>query len=382
MLKQTGLSLLFGALVLTALLKFVFLAPGTTIQNAAPLRWDAGVASDNNPLVEQHGNAATIVLTKAGASFATINLTSFPADSYAFLHLALDQSNTKGEVMLLWNTSESPGEHRSYKLESYSRKSMWLSTRELRGWEGEISSLLLLVAGQEGDTLTINDASLFAPSLQLQLRAIYSDFTAFVPWNRAAVNAHTGATHVSSFYPITLIACWLTLSLVGYSILSVVRASVRFDWRVVGLIFLACWLVVDFSWQNRLVRQLADTYDSFAGKTTKEKLTVGPDAPLYNFMLAVNDQTNSAGSRIFVSSSDHYTGLRGAYYLYPKNVFWTLKGPQVQPGHYLRSGDYIVLLKPNDATIDHEKNTLLASPHDLQIEVLLRDTVGQLVRVN
>ena len=94
------------------------------------------------------------------------------------------------------------------------------------------------------------------------------------------------------------------------------------------MIFLACWLVLDLVWQNRLLRQVAHSHFTFAGLSNEEKLAAGPDAKLYRSIAAVKAHINEPDARVMVATSDLYAGMRAAYFLYPLNAYWRLERPR------------------------------------------------------
>lgn len=376
MLRTAGLSLLLGAAALVAVLQLAYLPAGDDAVTAQSLVWNAEPSDSSNSQAEQ------LQLNESGRGIVDFVHAEFPAQAYSHLHIALDDFTHNTQVTLVWESSESPHEQRKYLLENESRESIWLSTAELRGWSANISNFQLSVLGDPDTSIRIIDFSLSTPGLMPQLRALYSDLAGFVPWNRSSMNSHAGAIKVSSFYPAPLFAGFLLLSLGAYLLLALVRRDRGLNWQSIGLIFLAAWVALDLFWQKRLTDQLAATQASFAGKTTQEKLAVGPDAQLFNFIDLVKPHLEHESSRVFVASSDDYTGLRGAYYLYPRNVFWTLKGNEVPKNQYLRSGDYIVLLDPHSIDYDRSAGTLIAPRGVLNVETLLTERAGNLVRVD
>ena len=198
------------------------------------------------------------------------------------------------------------------------------------------------------------------------------------------MNTHTGATQVSSFYPVPLIVAYLLLSLVGYGLLLLVfRARFKFNWRVVALIFLACWIILDLSWQNRLLHQLADTYRTFSGKSTQEKLAVGPDARVYDFVSQLIPLLEPADARIFVLGNDEYSCQRAAYFLYPFNVYWPEPGRVLPRADFFRRDDYIVLINPTTVLFHPGKNRLLIPDTGaFDAQLVFSNPWGTAVRLN
>ncbi len=385
MLRITVLSLLLGALALIAGLSLSWppstvagrQVPPVTLSAAGTDAVEAGLGTLSN-------GALQLELSAAGIGVVSLWREQMEASDYPFLHLAIEDAPRDPKVLIEWKNGDGEQKKYSYAVEDYSRQSLWLATNELKGWTGTISSLSLTIVGQAGKVVRIRDFSLYPASPSRKLRAIYSDLTSYVPWNRAEMNSHTGVTQVSSFYPVPLIVAFLILSLLGYgSLLLLFRAKLAFNWRVVALIFLACWITLDLSWQNRLLHQVADTYRTFSGKTTPEKLAVGPDAKLYKFISAAKPLLEPKEARIFVSSSDIYRGQRSAYFLYPFNVYWPDPGSAFPDDSFLRSGDYIVMIQPTVLLFNpFAKKLTVPDCCTLNAELILSDRTGIVVRVN
>ncbi len=380
MIRIAGLSLLLGLAACVTLLYTVFLPGGVDGTVPGSLRWQPpaeGTAMTGGATIE----GDRVILSRFGGAFVPFPPAEFDAAAYPYLHLALAESTPKPEIVLAWRTAADPDTSHTYALETTSRQSLWIATGELPGWQGRITTLHLIIMGQADSAITIEDFSLHTASLGAQLRAIYSDLTAFVPWNRSSMNAHTGARRVASFYPAPLFATLFLASLAIYLGLCLVVRKLRFSGAVAGLIFLVAWIGLDLVWNYRLVQQVAATRATFAGKSTPEKLAIGPDAALHAFVTASRAHIPQADARIFVASSDEYTGLRAAYYFYPFNAFWQLRGREIPRRHHLRSGDYIALLNPNTTTFDTANGTLVLEAGNLAVETLNSDSVGTLLRV-
>ncbi len=383
MVRVTVLSLLLGALALTAGLTLFFPPPGATAGlspaitlNATSSKVTVGTGTFSN-------GELLLKLNTAGAGVVSLTDQPFDARSYAFLQLAIAEPSDTVQALISWTSNAKDNNVHAYVPHNTSWTGMWLATSEITDWADTIVTLNLILVGQPGETVRISTFGVFTSASSHQLQAIVSDLTGYVPWNRAAMNSHTGVTPVSSFYPTVLIVAYFTLSVLAYGLLLLVwRSTVQFSWRVIALIFLACWVSLDMLWQNRLLLQVADTYRTFADKNPQERIAAGPDAVLYNFVTQVIPLVRPPDARIFVSSSDIYLGQRGAYYLYPFNVFWPGPSGEFPAASLLHSGDLIVLIKPTPMRFDAATNTLATSPGTaLGAELLFSDPTGQLLRV-
>ncbi len=353
MLRLTGASLALGAVLLAIVL--AGLTYSDRSENFAP-----PIILDPSHVTIQDGSVAVnkagdLQLRLPAPGFAEVSLPieSFTAQDYAFIHIDIDEAAENLQFFLRWKiegSKNSGNTTHEYIIENRDLETLWIATRELRGWSGTVTAVHLGVFGPESDALLLRDFSLHPYSMTNLLKAILTDWTAFSPWNRAAMNTHSGVNKVSSFYPVPLTVLFLLCSFAAYGFLlfTVFRKRARFDWHVIGLVFLFGWVCLDLAWQRQLWQQLVLTHQTFAGKTSTEKLAVGPDAALYQFATDLKGKIGKENARIFVISSDDYRGMRSAYYFYPHNVYWRLKHPQLPGKNYFRGGDYILLVHPHE----------------------------------
>jgi hypothetical protein len=380
-LKITGLSLLLGAAALIVGLTLFFGPQDNGDRQVPLLKWSAETARAEAGNATFINGEMQIELDVRGGAVARLEMGEVPARDYPYLHIELVDPPKGLSLAITWKTRE--GYH-ALTFEAGTQKSLWIATAELPDWNGDVSSLGLLLYGQPGQTVRIQDFTVYPASPWRQLAAIYSDLTGFIPWNRAAMNTYTGVSHLSSFYPIALTVTFLGLCLLAYGVLLLAfRKRVHFDWSVIALLFLACWVILDLVWQNRLLQQLADTHRLFSGKSTAEKLAAGPDAKLVNFVSQIEPLLGADNARVFVASSDQYSGMRTAYYLFPRNVFWSLHLQELPVNTFLRKGDYIALVKPTDLRFNEEFGALFGPERArLRAQLLYTDRAGSLLRLN
>lgn len=383
MLRIAITALLLGALALVAGLALFFSPPVDSGRQVAPITWQPLKARVIQGFATIDDKEMQLELDSEGKGTVRLASQKFKATDYPFLHLALEESSENLHVVLAWISSDDPKQSQTHILESEPRRSLWLATAELKGWTGDINSVQLFFFGPAGELIGIRDFAVFPASPAHQLQAILSDLQGYESWNRAAMNTHSGVTPVSSFYPVPLAVALLSLSALAYGLLLLVfRNRLKFNLRVMALLFLACWISLDLVWQNQLLHQVADTYRTFVGRNTPQKHAVGPDAALYRFIAQVKPLMHPEDARVFVDSGDEYQGLRAAYYLYPFNVYWPEPGQKFPSRQQLRSGDYIVLIPPTTLQFIPLGRRLAFSPNNVvRVELILRDAMGTVVRM-
>lgn len=384
-LKTTGLSLLAGAILLLVGVLLMDIGSWLSPGGVEPIVLDERTARiDNKTATPTDGSLRLVIpdirVFAVGLKFEQpIN-----TQDYRYLHIALDEDGIQSDVAIAPRLVGEDGSTHTpmYTLENRHRGSLWINTSELPGWNGELNALYLRVIGEAGKELTLHDLSLHGPSLGRRLASLYDDWTVYEPWDRAAMNTHTGVTRTSSFYPMILAAGWLFLSLGCYMAYVLAgRGQRRFDWRVTGLVFLACWLVMDAAWQQRLFYQVKDTRAQFSGLTSEEKLRIGPDAKIVAFVETLREHIPE-DARVFVLSDDDYEGLRTAYYLYPLNVYFRMKYGLPSERRLIRSGDYIAVMTSPDTRYNKKKELLnVPASGRWDVDQLVDERVGQLFRV-
>jgi len=388
MLKVTGLSLLLGAVALVAVLTVFFAPPTTDGPRPQPITLNATNALFTHSVGTFANGELGLDLNQ---SYGTLSLVTGGVDArdYPFLHLAIEDPPQPLQVSISLEINGKKKRRRTYMLEGSftledrSPESVWFAMNEFEGWTGTVTAVELVFVSRSGETIRIKDLSLYPASPSRQLRAIVSDLTSTALWQRSDMNTHTGVDKVSSFYPVPLVVALLLLSTFCYGLLLLLfRGSIKFNWTVVALIFLACWISLDLVWQNRLLHQVAHSYRTFAGKDTPEKLAVGPDHRLFNFISEAKQRLEPADARVFVSSSDIYLGMRAAYYLFPFNTYWSLELPELPAKKFLRKGDYILLISPTRIRFS-KKISILKTPLDSpqEAELIFSAATGKLVRL-
>ena len=108
----------------------------------------------------------------------------------------------------------------------------------------------------------------------------------------------------------------------------------------------------------RAGRSLAVTADKYAGKDWRAKHLAAEDGPLFEFIEKVRAKLPERPARVFVAAEAHYFRGRGAYHLYPYNVYfdpWTNTLPSSTQMH---SGDYVVVYQRRGVQYDAAQGLL------------------------
>jgi hypothetical protein len=384
MLRISLLSLAIGTGLAFAI---VIAGPGLLSSAEAPtdlpvLEWSAEEIEANKDKSSIEQGLLRVNFQQPFANLLSLPHEGANTESYPYLHLELEEYPADLEVSVLWGKSRGKYPAFAHTVTSEVRPSQWLAVRELENWRGDIGNLIIRLASKTGESVTVRKISLHPASVKTNILTLWSDWTSFSPWRRASMNSNLGVTKLSPLYPAMAIACIFLLSLAAYAVLHLAwQRKEKLNWGAIGLVFLFCWLSLDMLWQYKLLRQNNVTFTLFAGKTSEEKLLAGPDAELFSLLNEARQHISEDSARIFVTTSDDYTGLRAAYYLYPHNVYFMLRGRELPFSTYTDNGDYVLVVNPSRVKVNHQTGMLAFKRDYFPAEMLLNTHQGKLVRL-
>jgi hypothetical protein len=117
-------------------------------------------------------------------------------------------------------------------------------------------------------------------------------------------------------------------------------------------LFVCAWLVLDARWTLNLARQVAATAATYAGKDWHERHLAADDGPLFSFIEKVRAKLPATPARVIVVADADYFRGRGAYHLYPHNVYFDPRGNTMPAPSSLKSGDYLVVYQRRGVQYD------------------------------
>ena len=229
-----------------------------------------------------------------------------------------------------------------------------------RGWVGRIGGLALVLQGGFTEPIVLHAADAKSMSAAQVAGDRLSEWLAFEPWNGASINTLTGGADAQDLpLPIFLAA------VVGIAAL-VYAGLARWKPHVFGpvlgtgvaMMFVIGWLAIDARWQWNLLRQAGSTYALYAGKAWRERHLAAEDAPLFAFIEEARVKLPAPPARVFMVAGANYFRGRGAYHLYPYNVYFDPWSDTVPAPSAVRSGDYIVVYQRKGVQFDAARQQL------------------------
>ena len=179
------------------------------------------------------------------------------------------------------------------------------------------------------------------------------EWLAFEPWTGESIDNVAGGADLQDLpLPAVIVAViGVTLLLLLVPVL-VRRGSLSFlPAALVGL-FAGGWLLLDGRYTVNLARQAASTVARYGGLDWRDKHRAAEDGELFEFVERARDALPKDPARIFVAAEAHYFRGRGAYHLYPHNVFYDPLRDVLPRADQLRSGDWVLIYRRRGAQYD------------------------------
>jgi hypothetical protein len=329
-------------------------APGRWLDAPPILQWKAREFSASRGTA-QHTSAGLVVTAPDATRTAVIALnTSFRARDY--LEIAWDAMGIpdNAELSLLWYSDINSSRVFRHPLTLESGRIAPVNLAQDPGWLGRIGGVALVIQGDFPEPIVLRGA-VARPMSAVQ---VFSDrmreWLAFQPWTGASINGVTASPEsVALPLPLALaaiagLAClfyaglvWLKLRALGPSL-------------GVGIagILIAAWAIDDARWQWNLVRQAISTVEQYGGKSWDARHLAAEDGSLFAFIDKVRDTLPPPPARVFIAADLAYFRARGAYHLYPYNVFYDPSSTALPAPGLIRAGDYLVVYQRRGVQYD------------------------------
>ena len=192
------------------------------------------------------------------------------------------------------------------------------------------------------------------------LRDRIREWLTFEPWSGGSINSRNGGADAQDLPLPFALAAVVGLALILYAALA------RWWRRLVGPfrrpiaagIFVAAWFILDVPWQWNLARQADATFEQYAGKPWRERHLAAEDGALFGFIEQVRAKLPPPPVRVFMAADALYFRDRGAYHLYPYNVFFDPYRNTMPDASKLRPGDYLVVFRRKGVQFDAAQKKL------------------------
>lgn len=300
-----------------------------------------------------------------GVAIAATRITGFAAVEYPRVEWMVKTTESiPPQLTFLWRTREHPNK-------TFSAPVAWaganvghvipLQLAHTEGWYGTIIAMALAVRGPLTSALTIGGVTTPGVSSLTSINEVLHQWARNFPFRGNSITFPFDEERDDriSFLLATVVAQGLAIA--AY-LLVAWRRRHRADRRIIWTILIAGWLVTDARWQINLGRQLVHTAETFAGKTAEEKHLAADDGRFFALMQQVNRALPAPPARIFLLADETAFRTRGAYFLYPHNVYHAIGEPGRLPDPTeVSSGDFVLLFPTHGISYDRERLLLMWS---------------------
>lgn len=351
----------FGLALCALLLGYLaFAVPGSWFSAATPTSYAAStiaIAVGKGSVVD-----GALVVGPADAS-GTVIVTvpaNFRASDYPGVAWSVTGLPDGTEARLLWRSEFKPGRTYMADIPVEGDRLAPIVAANSADWIGPINGLGLALRFAGAGPVRIAGVTIDTMSAGSLLRGRLRDWTAFENWSGTSINTVVGGADQQELPLPGLfgIAAFITVAvaaLVGWR---------RPQWLGAGLpvalaaVLFVAWFVLDARWQWNLVRQARFTATAYAGKDWHERHVVAEDGPLFTFIEQVRAKLPPPPARVFMVADAAYFRGRGAYHLYPFNVWFDPWRNALPPASALHSGDFVVVYERPGIQFDARQRVL------------------------
>ncbi len=363
------------ALALCALLLgyLAFAVPGNWFTAASPTSYAAStiaIAVGKGTVVD-----GALVIGPADAS-GTVIVTvpaSFRASDYPGVAWSVSGLPAGTEARLLWRSEFKPGRTYMAEIPVEGDRLAPIVASSSADWIGPINGLGLALRFPGETPVRIAGVTIDTMSAASVLRGRLRDWTAFENWSGTSINTVVGGADLQelplpALFGVAAIVTIAVVALVGWRRPRWLGA--RLPLALAAVLFTA-WFVLDARWQWNLVRQARFTATAYAGKDWHDKHVAAEDGALFQFIEKVRAKLAPAPVRVFMVADAAYFRGRGAYHLYPFNVWFDPWRNALPPATALHAGDFVVVYRRPGIQFDARQGVLRWEGASIAAEALV-----------
>lgn len=348
-------------------------APVTVVEAQIDILLGGGHREGDTILIE--------ALDPSGVAIVASRISPFPAADYPRVEWVVKTAaNIPPQLTFLWRTKEHPNKTFSTAMAwpgSNGGRVVPLQLAHTEGWNGTIIGMALAVREPLTSPLAIGGITVSGVSSFTSINEVLRQWTRSFPFRGGSIAFPFDEERDDrlSFLLATVMAQGLAIALY---LLAVRRRHARADARIIWTVLIAGWLVTDARWQINLARQLVHTAQTFAGKTAEEKHLAADDGRFFALIQKVNRALPAPPARVFLLADEPAFRTRGAYFLYPHNVYHAVGDSARLPDPtQLSSGDFVLLFPTRGISYDRERLLLTwADNRSRSVSELLRSEEG------
>ncbi len=380
---RTALLLGVAALGACLLAYLAFAVPGAWFPSAEPTAWSArelrlaeGSASIANDELVVGG-----VSPRSGIALITVQTDIRAPDYPAVAWVAVDLPEN-AEVQMIWRSDYAPLKLNAISVPVASGRLLPVVTKDDPNWVGRITGLALSIRGPFALPVRIRGVTAKPMGALEVLSDRMREWFAFEAWSGTSINTVAGGADIQDLPLPALLAASVLVAAGAWFAWARLKGRAAALPAVLAVLFVASWALLDARWMWNVGRQVRETAAQYAGKDWREKRLAAEDGPLFAFIEKVRAKMPATPARVFMLADAHYFRGRGAYHLYPHNVWFDPYQNAAPPPSQLHAGDYVVVYQRHGVQYDaSQKRLRWDGGAPLPAELLLADRGAALFRI-
>jgi hypothetical protein len=360
--RAIGIVFASFAVALSALLAAYLLVtiPGAWFSGAAPKEYDAKALAVAVGTGSMDGDALIVAPTNASGTVIITVAVAVSAGDYRGVAWHVSGLPVGSDARLLWHSTYKPGRTFTLPIPTEADRLAPIVASRDPNWIGPLNGVALALRLPAQQSVAVSGVSLDPLTMRSQLAGRFRDWITFEPWSGASINTVVGGADLQEL-PLPVLLGLAALLAAG---IAVALARWRPHWigarlpLALVLMLFGAWLVLDLRWQWNLVRQVAVTAKTYAGLDWRKKHIAAEDGPLFEFIEKVRTKLPATPARVFMVADAHYFRGRGAYHLYPYNVYFDPWTNTIPSPATMRSGDYVVVYQRRGIQFDPTQGML------------------------
>ena len=352
---------LFAASTLLCIAGYLSLSvPGNWFGSLPTLRWTAAELAVTQGSGKQ-GDEGLRVSAPGPQGIAIVSIqTSFRSAGYAAV--AWDAADVPDQIAaaLVWRNDYEPGRTFTRPLTVEARRLLPITLADDHNWIGRINGLALIIRGNLAQPMLIRGVEAKPMTAVQILHDRIREWLTFEPWSGGSINGRNGGADAQDLPLPFVLATIVGFALIIYAILVWWRPQWLGPLRplIAGGLFVFAWFILDVPWQWNLMRQAHATFQQYAGKSWRERHLAAEDGALFDFIEKARAKLPPPPVRVFMAADALYFRDRGAYHLYPYNVYFNPYQNTMPDASNLRGGDYLVVFRRKGVQFDPAQKKL------------------------
>jgi hypothetical protein len=373
-----------ASLAVCAVAYLAFAAPGPWLQAPPSLRWSAQEMTAARGKAQLRPEGLVIAAPDStGTAVVSLN-TTFRARDYPVIAWDASAIPEDVEATVLWYSDIDSSRVFRHALVNEAGRLAPVRLAQDPGWLGRIGGVALVLRGSFTEPIVVRSAAAKAMSAAQVAGERLQEWLQFEPWTGASINGRPEQAQSESLPLPAVLALFAIVAAALYAGLWWLKSRAFRPALLGGVagLFVTAWFIADAAWEWNLARQASLTRALYGGKTSEERHRAAEDGALFAFMDRVRNKLPPPRARVFIAAELPYFRARGAYHLYPYDVYYDPSSATLPPPGVIRKDDYLVVYQRRGVQYDASERRLRWDGNaPVDADLLITDTGAALFHI-